>query len=74
MEKKGKNAMKDIQYYEVEGAVFRQQPGKPMEVYGCRSHQWKPYQGDEFRVTRMSNPMSLDEVKPYMDEGQSVAA
>lgn len=60
-------------YYEVEGAVFRQQQSQPMEIYYGRD-QWKPYKGDEFRVTRMSNPMSLDEVKPYMDDGQEAAA
>lgn len=66
--------MNEIQYYEVEGAVFREQPGRPMEVFGCKSHEWKPYQGDPFRVRRMSNPMSLDEVRPYMEDGEKAAA
>jgi len=55
------------QYFEVEGAVFRDAGGK-MEVYLERTGQWKPYEGDVDRVRRLSNPMTLDEVKPYMGE------
>lgn len=59
--------MSDIQYFEVEGAVFRQQAGQDMEVFLNSSGKWGPYQGDANRVLRMSNPMSLEEVRPYMD-------
>lgn len=65
--------MNEIQYYEVEGAVFRQKHDEALEIY-FGNGQWKPYQGDPFRVRRMSNPMSLDEVKPYMDDGEKAAA
>jgi len=57
----------DIQYFEVEGAVFRLQDGQGMEVFLNSSGKWDPYQGDADRVLRMSNPMSLEEVRPYMD-------
>lgn len=59
--------MSDVQYFEVEGAVFRQQEGQDMEVFLNRSGQWSPYQGDAGRVLRMSHPMSMEEVRPYMD-------
>lgn len=54
------------QYFEVEGAVFRQAHGSPMEVYKERIGKWAPYQGDAGRVVRQSNPMTLAEVQPYM--------
>lgn len=63
--------MQNEQYYEVEGAVFREAPGSPMEVYSERRGAWIPYEGDRFRVTRLSNPMSLEEVKPYMGQPQA---
>lgn len=56
-----------IKYYEVEGAVFRERPGADMEVFVNQTGEWEPYEGDEGRVLRMSNPMSLEEVRPYMD-------
>lgn len=59
--------MSDVQYFEVEGAVFRLQAGQDMEVFLNSSGKWAPYQGDAGRVLRMSNPMSLEEVRPYMD-------
>lgn len=65
--------MSEIQYYEVEGAVFREREGEALEIY-FGGGKWKPYQGDSFRVRRMSNPMSLDEVRPYMEGGEKVAA
>lgn len=54
-------------FYEVDGAVFREGDGH-MEVYVHRSGSWEPYKGDEYRVRRLSNPMSLEEVKAYMIE------
>lgn len=59
--------MEGIQYFEVECAVFRQKADGPMEIFSNKSGKWLPYQGDEDRVLRMSNPMSLEEVRPYMD-------
>jgi len=59
--------MEGIQYYEVECAVFRQKANGPMEVFVNQTGEWEPYQGDEGRVLRMSNPMTFDEVRPYMD-------
>lgn len=57
-----------MRYYEVEGAVMREDADekKPMELY-VGGGKWKKYTGDEFRVYRQSNEMSLEEVKPYMD-------
>ena len=57
----------DVQYFEVECAVFRKKAGGRMEVFVNQTGQWKPYEGDEARVLRLSNPMSLEEVRPYMD-------
>jgi hypothetical protein len=57
----------DARYFEVEGAVFRKRDGVPMEVFGQKSGEWSPYKGDESRVYRLSNPMSAEEVRPYMD-------
>lgn len=59
--------MNQEQYYEVECAVFRKRPDAEMEVFVNQSGEWKPYEGDADRVLRMSNPMSLEEVRPYMD-------
>lgn len=59
--------MEDIQYFEVECAVFRQKPGADLELFNNKNGQWEPYEGDAGRVLRMSNPMSFDEVRPYMD-------
>jgi hypothetical protein len=59
--------MSGEQFYEVEGAVFRKRPGAEMEVFVNQSGQWEPYEGDAGRVLRMSNPMSFEEVRPYMD-------
>jgi hypothetical protein len=61
-------ASKEV-YYEVEGAVFREEHGDDgvrMQVYSDRSASWSPYKGDWSRVRSQSNPMSLEEVKPYM--------
>lgn len=58
--------MNQDQFFEVEGAVFRERGGK-MEVFLQDSGAFKPYQGDADRVRRLSNPMSLEEVRPYMD-------
>lgn len=57
----------DAKYYEVEGAVFRQRKGVPIEIFSQKSGEWKPYKGDASRVYGQSNPMSLDDVRPYMD-------
>ena len=62
----------EARYYEVEGAVFRQ-AGGAMEVYSERTGNWKPYEGDADRVLRLSNPMSLEEVQPYMGGQQQPA-
>lgn len=61
-------------YYEVEGAVFRESNGGKMEVYSERTGQWKPYEGDVSRVYRLSNPMTLEEVQPYMGEASQEPA
>lgn len=65
--------MSEVRYYEVEGAVFRERKGEALEIY-FGGGKWNPYQGDAFRVRQLSNPMSLDEVRPYMDDGENVAA
>lgn len=52
-------------YYEVEGAVFRA-AGNKLEVYSEKTKAFKPYEGDADRVYRLSNPMTLEEVQPYM--------
>ena len=52
-------------YYEVEGAVFRDESGN-LEVFSDRTGKWKTYEGDADRVYRLSNPMTLEEVQPYM--------
>lgn len=54
------------QYYEVEGAVFRTVDNGPMEIY-FGDGKWNKYTGDADRVLRLSNPMTLEEVKPFMD-------
>lgn len=59
--------MDNIQYFEVECAVFRQKAGAALELFSNKTGEWKPYEGDADRVLRMSNPMSLEEVRPYMD-------
>jgi hypothetical protein len=58
---------KKTHYYEVEGAVFRERDRLPMELFGQKDGVWKPYTGDPFRVYRLSNEMTLEEVRPYMD-------
>lgn len=57
----------DAKYYEVEGAVFRQQSGVPLELFNQKSGEFRPYKGDATRVFGQSNPMTLDEVRAYMD-------
>ena len=59
-------------YYEVEAAVFRMAKNERMEVYARGG--WWPYDGDEFRVRRLSNPLTLAEVWPYMDRVKQPAA
>lgn len=56
-----------IKYYEVECAVFRQAPGMPLEIMSQKTGDWTPYQGDITRIYRNSHPLSLEEVRPYMD-------
>lgn len=58
---------KNYQYFEVECAVFRQGSGGVMEVFVNQTGHWVPYEGDEFRVRRLSNPLSFEEIRPYMD-------
>ncbi|UVE18350.1 hypothetical protein NVV93_02810 [Pseudomonas sp. LS44] len=53
-------------YYEVEGAVFRE-GARGLEVYSAKDDDFEPYQGDPWRVYRLSNPMSLEEVQPFID-------
>ena len=59
-----------MKYYEIEGAVFRQDTG-PLEVYcdgkGDKPGYWEKYSGDAHRVKMGSNELTLAEVKPYMD-------
>ena len=59
--------MEDIQYFEVECAVFRRKPGADLELFIQDTGKWSPYTGDASRVYRLSNPMTLEEVRPYMD-------
>ncbi|MDO3518145.1 hypothetical protein [Ralstonia pseudosolanacearum] len=56
-----------IEYFEVEGAVFRKRTGVPLELFDQKTGTYEPYTGDVFRIYRQSNPMSLEEVRPYMD-------
>lgn len=66
--------MSGDRFFEVEGAVFRERGGK-LELFMQDTGNWSPYTGDAARVYRMSNPMSLEEVRPYMDvEPQAEAA
>lgn len=58
--------MEDAKYYEVEGAVFRKLPGKKLEIYDGAG-EYSDYTGDQSRIYRQSNVMTLDEVKPYME-------
>jgi hypothetical protein len=57
--------MTTYKYYEVEGAVFRDGGGE-MEVFSDRQQVFSPYTGDVWRVLRLSNPMTLEEVAPFM--------
>lgn len=59
--------MENVEYFEVEGAVFRKRSGIALEIFDQKSGAWDEYQGDVFRIYRNSNPMSLEEVRPYMD-------
>lgn len=58
--------MNEDRFFEVDCAVFRERGGK-MEVFLQDSGEFKPYDGDADRVRRLSNPMTLEEVRPYMD-------
>jgi hypothetical protein len=59
--------IKGMKYYEVEGAVFRQDDG-PLEVYqDGNPGKWAPYTGDTHRIHMQSNILTLEEVTPYMD-------
>jgi hypothetical protein len=55
------------EFFEVEGAVFRKVTAKPLEIMDQKTGRFESYTGDAFRVYRQSNPMSLEEVRPYMD-------
>lgn len=57
----------NIEYFEVEGAVFRKRSGVALERFNQKSGEWIPYSGDASRVYRLSNPMSLEEARPFMD-------
>lgn len=56
-----------VEYFEVEGAVFRKRSGEALSVFNQKSGGWSAYSGDASRVYRQSNPMSLEEVRPHMD-------
>ena len=56
-----------IKYYEVECAVFRLKPDTELEVFINQTGQWTRDEGDVSRVFRHSTPMSLEDVRPYMD-------
>lgn len=58
--------LKNEKYYEVEGAVLREVTWGKLELY-IGNGKWKPYTGDPDRIYRLSNVMTLEEVKPYMD-------
>jgi hypothetical protein len=55
------------EFFEVEGAVFRKRSKLPLEIMDQKSGKFSSYSGDVFRVYDKSNPMSLEEVRPYMD-------
>ena len=55
------------EYFEREGAVFRERDDAPMEIFYQDTGKWGPYTGDAFRVRHECNPMALEEVYPYMD-------
>lgn len=57
----------NVEYFEVEGAVFRKRTGVALELFNQKTGAWEAYTGDVFRIYRNSNPMSLDDVRPYMD-------
>ena len=59
-------AAQHYNYYEVEGAVFRDCAGKRMELFDQKTGVFEPYTGDVSRVLWGSNPMTLDKVRPYM--------
>ena len=54
-------------FYEVEGAVFRKRSGMPMEVMDQKTGRFESYKGDSLRVLEKCHPMTVDEVRPYMD-------
>lgn len=56
-------------YFEVEGAVFREAKAGPiaMEVFVDAKRIWDTYTGDPYRVRRLSNALTLEEVLPYME-------
>jgi hypothetical protein len=58
--------MTAYQYYEVEGAIFRENSAGEMEVFSDRRQVCNLYTGDVWRVFRLSNPMTLEEVAPFM--------
>lgn len=55
------------EYFEVEGAVFRKRSGVPLELFDQSNGKYRNYKGDPSRVYHLSNAMSLEEVRPYMD-------
>lgn len=59
--------MKEIHYYEVEGAIFRQRSGVPLEIFNQKTGTFSRYQGSAGHVYSQSNEMTLEEVRPYMD-------
>lgn len=54
-------------FYEVEGAVFRKRSGLPLEIMDQKSGKFGAYSGDKLRVYEKSHPLSLDQVRDYMD-------
>ena len=64
---KAQKKMETTEYYEVEGAVFRSRNDVPLELFNQKTGKWGRYTGDSGRVFMQSNPMTLAQVRPYMD-------
>lgn len=56
-----------VDYFEVEGAVFRKRSGEALEIFNQKYGSYEEYKGDRHRIYMKSNPMTFDEIRPYMD-------
>ena len=60
--------VKGVEYYEREGAVFRKQPGKKVEVYQAG---WSEYDGDTYKLKHTSSVISEEEANEYIAENDA---